>query len=522
MKKIIIFSENNNFTYDTFFQNKEFDVLCIFAVFDNFDKIKKNFVKSDVYTLENFERCNIKGLNKQKINELDSKILSEYSETEILSYKLLEFNNPAGDKFSLREIREAYYSGLNFALNLLDHYTPDCVIFTNTPHSLQGIILSKVCENKKIKFIFKREITFPGLYTFQDSFDSLNSKLDSNKISDKERDEYPINIKEKIENYIKRIKNIDTKFINKVFSVKRDHFLIKNPIMRIKPELIGNLYFIIKQFSYNLPKIILKFLRDLFLVVFQNKGKKFLYSEDFYKKKGSLYRQSKTLKITRQLNYLSGDIRKLGLLRYYNSLADNFEYDKNFIYFPLHYQPEATTYPYGNSFIDQINAIKLLSACLPENFYIFVKEHPDTFNISHSSWSVGDFSRDKNFYLQIKELKNVKIVHMNTGLDLLIKNSKAVATLTGAVGLEFILNGKHAFLFGNSWYDDCEGVIKCDSYENCRSAVQKIIDNSIIDEDKVNNFFVQSSYNLFTYDKDNTTKNINLIKRKLLEKINSR
>jgi len=37
-----------------------------------------SLAKSDVYTLENFERCNIKGLNKQKINELDSKILSEY------------------------------------------------------------------------------------------------------------------------------------------------------------------------------------------------------------------------------------------------------------------------------------------------------------------------------------------------------------------------------------------------------------------------------------------------------------
>ena len=58
-RKIIIYSENNNFTYDTFFQNKEFDVLCIFAVFDNFDKKKKTCKIRCVY-IGKFERCNIK------------------------------------------------------------------------------------------------------------------------------------------------------------------------------------------------------------------------------------------------------------------------------------------------------------------------------------------------------------------------------------------------------------------------------------------------------------------------------
>ncbi len=516
MKKVIIISENNKFVYDSFYNNKDFDILCIFAIYDNYRLIKEKFKNTDVFPLEDFERCIYKNFNLEFNNKIDSTSIDLFLKAEILSYKVLEFYNPGGDKFSLREMREAYYSGLNFSLNLIDYYKPDGIIFTNTPHSLQTIILSKVCEIKKIKFIFKREITLPGIYLFQDSFQSTGINILKNNVIDDKKKIDSNEIKELLDIYIKKVKEKDSKSISKIFSFRRDHFLTKNKIMKVKPYIIGDTLFLIKQCLKNIPKILLRFLRDIFLFIINKKERNYLYSEDFYKNKNIPYKNSKTLKVYKQFNYLISDFRKLKLFRYYNSITDKINFEENFIYFPLHYQPEATTYPFGNQFIDQTNAIRLLSKCLPENYFIYVKEHPDTFNISHLSWTIGDFSRDNNFYDQIKEIDKVKLLPFDADLEVIIKKSKAVATLTGAVGLEFILNRKFALLFGSSWYDNCEGALKCNTFESCFSALKKITDNHSIDEDKVKLFFKSSINNLFVYNQKNT----NFIKQKLLEKFN--
>ena len=92
--------------------------------------------------------------------------------------------------------------------------------------------------------------------------------------------------------------------------------------------------------------------------------------------------------------------------------------------------------------------------------------------------------------------------------------------MTGAVGLEFILNRKFALLFGSSWYDNCEGALKCNTFENCSKAVKKIVNNYSIDENKVKLFFKSSIARLFVYNQKNTNENISLIKQKLLEKFN--
>ena len=55
--------------------------------------------------------------------------------------------------------------------------------------------------------------------------------------------------------------------------------------------------------------------------------------------------------------------------------------DENFLLFALHFQPERSTMPEGGIFNDQILALKLLSQNIPDNFIIYVKEHPRQFDI---------------------------------------------------------------------------------------------------------------------------------------------
>ncbi|MDP2946803.1 MAG: capsule biosynthesis protein, partial [Nanoarchaeota archaeon] len=67
---------------------------------------------------------------------------------------------------------------------------------------------------------------------------------------------------------------------------------------------------------------------------------------------------------------------KQNLKKEYNSVQTKPDFDKKFIYVPLNLQPECSTSPQGNIFVDQILMIETLSASLPSDWIIYVKEHP--------------------------------------------------------------------------------------------------------------------------------------------------
>ncbi|MFA7682192.1 MAG: hypothetical protein WCX61_04135, partial [Candidatus Peribacteraceae bacterium] len=74
---------------------------------------------------------------------------------------------------------------------------------------------------------------------------------------------------------------------------------------------------------------------------------------------------------------------------------------KPFVYFPLHYQPEATTHPMGGVFADLILAARLLNDALPKDVLIYVKEHP-----YRSNW----LNRSVDYYKDFLELNNVRLI----------------------------------------------------------------------------------------------------------------
>ncbi len=50
-----------------------------------------------------------------------------------------------------------------------------------------------------------------------------------------------------------------------------------------------------------------------------------------------------------------------------------------YVYFPLHYEPERTTNPDGGIFHDQFLTIVFLRKMIPDNIDIIIKEHPSQF-----------------------------------------------------------------------------------------------------------------------------------------------
>ena len=131
-------------------------------------------------------------------------------------------------------------------------------------------------------------------------------------------------------------------------------------------------------------------------------------------------------------------------------------------------QPEATTRPLGGKYANQLIAIKMLSSVLPENWKIYVKEHPNQKMIF----------RGIDFYKELSEIKHVNILKTNISTFELINGCEAVSTITGVAGWESVVLGKNCLLFGNTLFDKCPGVLKINTFEDCKKSIS-IVENGI-------------------------------------------
>ena len=149
-----------------------------------------------------------------------------------------------------------------------------------------------------------------------------------------------------------------------------------------------------------------------------------------------------------QASYLIRD----NLKKEYERFQSLPNFSKKFIYAPLQVQPECSNSPQGGVFADQILMLETLAAALPDDWLIYVKEHPiqwPRIGLEFSSYKY------RGYYQKISEIKNVKIVPLETDSYKLNKESQAVATITGASGWEAMLWSKPAIIFGYPWYIDC-------------------------------------------------------------------
>jgi len=115
---------------------------------------------------------------------------------------------------------------------------------------------------------------------------------------------------------------------------------------------------------------------------------------------------------------------------------------KKFIFFPLLSEPETGLHGSADDFFFQLSAINLISRDLPADYLLVVKEHIIAFG-----------RRPKDFYDQINDLANVVLANpTELGLDY-IKESKAVACITGTAGWEASVMGIPVLSFSenNTW-----------------------------------------------------------------------
>ena len=152
--------------------------------------------------------------------------------------------------------------------------------------------------------------------------------------------------------------------------------------------------------------------------------------------------------------------RNKSILTWYRLNCVKPDYNKEYIYVPLHFQFEATTCPLGGVFNDQVLMIELLSRL---GIQVYVKEH-------------ARVSKNRNlaYYKKIYDLKNVSLISQKEDNYKLIDNCLAVANVTGTAGWEAILRGKCTLLFGNIFHQYAPGCFHVKTMNSIKEAIEKI------------------------------------------------
>ena len=494
MSKIIILSDDDNLLLKLFEKlDSDFvnNVTHILALKNNKSDLTKVFKNSKIITRDEYT----KGKQTKSFNAFDIQEMNNFLKIEQIFYRMLDFTDP--DKnFNIHETRKIYYSLLFYMHDLLEETKPDLVFFTGMPHSPHDYILSALAELKKIPILYLRETNIPKLFCFSKTVTGSNNILKNYKISNTKDIQNTENI---LNNYIDTIKNEKRGKRFKIYSRWRDHSIIHGLTSRLNFK-VGYLIFKLIRFVIFIKSCLKDFLKFTYLLLIGkikniNSFKDFYFISDSFKSKKNSYENSKTNILELNKIIYKNDLKKFKLFKEYKKNSTSYKSSDSYIFFPLHYQPEATNYPHGDVFIDQILALKMLSSHLPEKLKILVKEHPDTFNLSREAWIRGMFNRSFDFYSDLKTIPNLQIIPMNTDMNEVIDNSLAVASLTGSTCLEAVIRSKPGIIFGYPWYEGCKHIYPARTHEECKKALENIR-NQVVEED-IKNFFREISHRLF-------------------------
>lgn len=113
---------------------------------------------------------------------------------------------------------------------------------------------------------------------------------------------------------------------------------------------------------------------------------------------------------------------------------DHFEY----IFYPLHKEPEVTLLVYSRTCLNQIEVIRNLALNLPVGMKLLVKEHPACIGY-----------RSLKYYKKILDIPNVVMVPPYIKSHDIIVKAKLIAIISGSIGLEALMHKKPVIHYGN-------------------------------------------------------------------------
>ena len=309
--------------------------------------------------------------------------------------------------------REAYFhSLLIFYLKKISLKKPDLFLCVENPHSHAQFLLLEICLYLKIP-CYKLNNWMVAPLLFAENIATGKKISFSNK-----------NIPKVIE---KKIYFSIQNFINELNTKKEDYEIHYMKSQREQNRLRNKIKIFFSKKFFNE-------LRDIKHNVGLKLYKKQSYINPYY--------------LSYPVRFRIRSKRKKILKSHLKKATDNFNFERKYVYFPLHFEPERTTTPDGGLYHDQFKALSKLREILPKEILIVVKEHPSQFYFTEK----GSIGRSPLFYGLIKNINNLMFVNHNYNTIKLILNSEFVATITGTVALEAAILDKNAICFGDPWF----------------------------------------------------------------------
>ncbi len=428
-----------------------------------------------------------RGIFPQNVTEavlpiLDEVILNEYQSTERVCLEIAD-RMDMGYSFSYQERTRLYLKMLAFWLYMVEHHKPRFVVFQQTPHSVDSFVLLGVCRKQNVPTLSFLPITVLELVLpIRDYALGLEKVLHiyNNYSEDNFQraiDEMPQYLTQYLDNVCASYQKAIPPYLKERLRQKEHH---QNRVRK---------FLNIKFWYQRLTKFqrYSEYWQTALQALESAYQRSVLYSsavapKNYLKRPGEPIEQSYLTGQEWRKYKIQAAKYKRHLSLIYESHCEEIDYDSDYIYVPLSFQPERTSVPEAGRFSNQILMIKMLSRFVPKDWKIVVKENPTQLlpGVGH-----GERGRYAYYYDDLISINNVVLAHLNAPQFELIDNSKAVATLTGTSGWEACVRGKPALIFGHAWYQGCEGVFYCGVNSQCENAIKKIKEGYQVNERKV-------------------------------------
>ena len=160
--------------------------------------------------------------------------------------------------------------------------------------------------------------------------------------------------------------------------------------------------------------------------------------------------KSKVIKDSLLMEYKKN--RNYNFLNKFSTLSPSL--DNPFVYFPMNINEEASLLHYAPYFTNQIEVIRHIAKSIPIDHMLYVKEH---IAAGLRIWN------DINYYKEIIDIPNVKLIHPKFDNNILIKNSKLLISIRGTSNLKAVQFGKPTITFGTQPYQIIPSVFEIDS-----------------------------------------------------------
>jgi len=373
-----------------------------------------------------------------QLEPLDHDLLVSLYECEVVFLKMIERYSDIDMPYHQR--KNIYLNTLCYWNHILIHHQIDLFVSMNIPHEGFDHVIYCLCRLKNIKSILFFQSQIKDVIIAMNNWTDFG--IDIEKSYQKLLSEYQHSLMDEIP--LDEV--LKSEFLSYVNAAPVKPFYMDKKLFSLKSDIIIP---VVKKFKADWKKLF--------------KGK---YLRAFF--------------IHRILN--SQKMQERNLFAFYRKNCSTPDFSAKYIYFAMHFQPELTTCPMAGVFVEQILMAQMVSRFLPEDVYIYVKEHPMQRKIG----------REIQLYKDLLSLPRVKLLPISTNSFDLIANAKAVMTATGTAGWEALIKRKPVLIFGSVYYQYADGVFKIKSQEDCKYAMEQIFKQNKIPDLKKLKIFMKS------------------------------